>query len=232
MLIAAYTPSARVRGGPSGKVVVISDRAAGATSAPPAPCTARAVSRKASLPANPAGSAAGRPAAPSSAQPGWLLLCDDAQTVRWSRRGLRAADSSAAANWGCRALSRLRTYSRFSVARSAFSLVGVVALAVIVVSCLIVVRMLRRPGLPCGRGLAGEERPGRRAAAPRRRRRSPRRCTAGSIPVPDGWPWSGHRCGHAPGHWGIGAGAGTAVSRAPRRPSGAGWVSWHGFPRG
>ena len=47
MLIAAYTPNARVRGGPSGKVVVISDSAAGATSAPPTPCTARAVSKKA-----------------------------------------------------------------------------------------------------------------------------------------------------------------------------------------
>jgi hypothetical protein len=47
---------------------------------------------------------------------------------------LRAAASSAAANWGCRTLSRLRTYSQFSLARSAFSLVGAVALAVIVVS--------------------------------------------------------------------------------------------------
>src|SRR5262245_61170254 len=58
MLIAAYTPNARVRGGPSAKVVVISASAAGATSAPPAPCTARAVSKKASLLANPPASEA------------------------------------------------------------------------------------------------------------------------------------------------------------------------------
>ena len=35
MLIAAYTPMARLRGGPSGNVVAISDSAAGATMAPP-----------------------------------------------------------------------------------------------------------------------------------------------------------------------------------------------------
>ena len=36
-LIAAYTPIARLRGGPSGKVVAISASAVGATIAPPAP---------------------------------------------------------------------------------------------------------------------------------------------------------------------------------------------------
>src|SRR5215472_10485242 len=44
MLIAAYTLSARVRGGPSGKVLVISDSAAGAVTAPPMPWAARAAS--------------------------------------------------------------------------------------------------------------------------------------------------------------------------------------------
>src|SRR5262249_56916933 len=43
-LIAAYTPIARLRGWPSGKVVVISASAAGAIIAAPAPCTARAAS--------------------------------------------------------------------------------------------------------------------------------------------------------------------------------------------
>src|SRR5262250_2753789 len=68
MLIAAYTPSARVRGGPSAKVVVISDSAAGATSAPPAPCTARAVSKKASLLANPPARAAAEQVAGPAAE--------------------------------------------------------------------------------------------------------------------------------------------------------------------
>ena len=36
-LIAAYTPIARLRGGPSGNVVAISASAVGATIAPPAP---------------------------------------------------------------------------------------------------------------------------------------------------------------------------------------------------
>ena len=65
MLIAAYTPNARVRGGPSGKVVVISDSAAGATSAP-APWMARAVSKKACEVANPPASEA----AENSSSPG------------------------------------------------------------------------------------------------------------------------------------------------------------------
>ncbi len=43
-LIAAYTPIARLRGGPCGNVVTMSASAAGATIAPPAPCTARAAS--------------------------------------------------------------------------------------------------------------------------------------------------------------------------------------------
>src|ERR1700727_2517448 len=42
MLMAAYTPMARLRGGPSGKVVVTRARAVGAMIAPPTPCTARA----------------------------------------------------------------------------------------------------------------------------------------------------------------------------------------------
>ena len=70
MLIAAYTPNARVRGGPSAKVVVISDSAAGATSAPPAPCTARAVSKKAWLSANPPASEA----AENSSSPAMNIL--------------------------------------------------------------------------------------------------------------------------------------------------------------
>ena len=41
-LMPAYTPSARLRGGPIGKVVAISASAVGAASAPPAPCRARA----------------------------------------------------------------------------------------------------------------------------------------------------------------------------------------------
>ena len=47
MLIAAYTPIARLRGGPSGNVVVTSDSAVGATIAPPTPCSARAASDQA-----------------------------------------------------------------------------------------------------------------------------------------------------------------------------------------
>ena len=43
-LIAAYTPIARLRAGPSAKVVTISASAVGATSAPPTPWTARAAS--------------------------------------------------------------------------------------------------------------------------------------------------------------------------------------------
>jgi hypothetical protein len=70
MLIAAYTPNARVRGGPSAKVVVISDSAAGATSAPPAPWMARAVSRKAWLVANPPA----REAAENSSSPAMNIL--------------------------------------------------------------------------------------------------------------------------------------------------------------
>ena len=58
MLIAAYTPIARLRGGPSGKVTAISDSAVGAANAPPMPCTTRAVSSHASLVANPPSSEA------------------------------------------------------------------------------------------------------------------------------------------------------------------------------
>ena len=43
MNIAEYTATARLRRGPSGKVTAISDSAAGAVIAAPAPCTARAV---------------------------------------------------------------------------------------------------------------------------------------------------------------------------------------------
>src|SRR6202035_1053865 len=39
--IAAYTPMARVRDGPSGKVSPMRARAVGAAMAPPTPCTAR-----------------------------------------------------------------------------------------------------------------------------------------------------------------------------------------------
>ena len=53
MLIAAYTPIARVRGLPSGNVVLISDSAVGATIAPPTPCRARAASSQAWVVANP-----------------------------------------------------------------------------------------------------------------------------------------------------------------------------------
>ena len=58
MLIAAYTPIARLRGGPSGKLVVTSDRAVGATIAPPTPCTARAASSQAWVVAKPPSSEA------------------------------------------------------------------------------------------------------------------------------------------------------------------------------
>ena len=58
MLIAAYTPMARLRGGPSGKFVVTSDKAVGATIAPPTPCSARAPSSHASEVANPPSSEA------------------------------------------------------------------------------------------------------------------------------------------------------------------------------
>ena len=53
MLIPAYTPIARLRGGPSGKVTAISDSAVGAANAPPTPWMARAVSSHAWLVANP-----------------------------------------------------------------------------------------------------------------------------------------------------------------------------------
>ena len=52
-LIDAYTPIARLRAVPSGNVVAISASAVGATIAPPAPCTARAVSSHACEVANP-----------------------------------------------------------------------------------------------------------------------------------------------------------------------------------
>ena len=58
MLIAAYTPIARLRGWPSGNVVVTSDRAVGATTAAPTPCRARAPSSHASAVANPPSSEA------------------------------------------------------------------------------------------------------------------------------------------------------------------------------
>ena len=57
-LIAAYTPIARFRGGPSGKVVVISASAVGAIIAPPTPWTARAVSSQACEVAKPPASEA------------------------------------------------------------------------------------------------------------------------------------------------------------------------------
>ncbi len=60
MLIAAYTPIARLRGGPSGKVVVTRDSAAGATMAPPTPWIARAASSQACVVANPPSSEASR----------------------------------------------------------------------------------------------------------------------------------------------------------------------------
>ena len=52
-LMAAYTPIARLRGGPAGKVTAISASAVGAANAPPMPCTTRAVSSHAWLVANP-----------------------------------------------------------------------------------------------------------------------------------------------------------------------------------
>jgi hypothetical protein len=58
MLIAAYTPMARLRGGPSGKVVVTSDSAVGAMMAPPTPCAARAASSQACVVAKPPSSEA------------------------------------------------------------------------------------------------------------------------------------------------------------------------------
>ena len=69
-LIAAYTPNARVRSAPSGKVVMISESAAGATSAPPAPCTARATSKNAGEVANPPASEA----AENSSSPAMNIL--------------------------------------------------------------------------------------------------------------------------------------------------------------
>src|SRR5690242_3762578 len=56
--MAEYTPSARLRGAPSGKLVVISASAVGAITAPPTPCTALAVSSHAWLVANPPNSEA------------------------------------------------------------------------------------------------------------------------------------------------------------------------------
>ena len=58
MLIAAYTLIARLRGGPSGNVVVIRDSAAGATIAPPTPWITRAVISQACVVANPPNSEA------------------------------------------------------------------------------------------------------------------------------------------------------------------------------
>ena len=58
MLIAAYTPMARLRGGPSGKVVVTRDSAVGATMAPPTPWMARAASSQACVVAKPPSSEA------------------------------------------------------------------------------------------------------------------------------------------------------------------------------
>ena len=58
MLIAAYTPIARFRGGPSGNVVVTRDSAVGATIAAPTPWIARAPSSQAWLVANPPSSEA------------------------------------------------------------------------------------------------------------------------------------------------------------------------------
>ena len=52
-LIAAYTPIARLRGGPSGNAVAISASAVGATIAPPTPCSARAASSQPGEVANP-----------------------------------------------------------------------------------------------------------------------------------------------------------------------------------
>ena len=58
MLIAAYTPIARLRGGPSGNVVVTRDSAVGAMIAPPTPWTARAASSHACVVAKPPSSEA------------------------------------------------------------------------------------------------------------------------------------------------------------------------------
>ena len=58
--MAAYTPIARLRGGPAGKVTAISASAVGAANAPPMPCTTRAVSSHAWLVANPPSSEASR----------------------------------------------------------------------------------------------------------------------------------------------------------------------------
>ena len=57
-LMAAYTPMARLRGGPSGKVTAISDSAVGAANAPPTPCRTRAVSSQTWPVANPPSSEA------------------------------------------------------------------------------------------------------------------------------------------------------------------------------
>ena len=64
-LIAAYTPIARLRGGPGGNVVTMRASAAGATIAPPAPCTTRAASSHAWEVANPPA----REAAENSSRP-------------------------------------------------------------------------------------------------------------------------------------------------------------------
>ena len=69
-LIAAYTPIARFRGGPSGKVVAISASAAAAIVAAPAPWTARAASSHAWEVANPPAS----DAAENSSSPAMNIL--------------------------------------------------------------------------------------------------------------------------------------------------------------
>ena len=58
MLMAAYTPMARLRGGPSGNVVVTRDSAVGATMAPPTPWIARAASSHPGVVAKPPNSEA------------------------------------------------------------------------------------------------------------------------------------------------------------------------------
>ena len=57
-LMAAYTPMARLRSLPSGKVTAISDSAVGAANAPPMPCTTRAASSQDWLVAKPPASEA------------------------------------------------------------------------------------------------------------------------------------------------------------------------------
>ena len=69
-LIAAYTPMARLRGGPSGKVVMIRASAVGAIIAPPTPWIARAARSQACEVAKPPASEA----AENSSSPAMKIL--------------------------------------------------------------------------------------------------------------------------------------------------------------